>query len=244
MPTTKRDLGGAGSSCQLMPHLQHWTDPVPGAHGVPTRAARATRTFRSTPRRADRDTMTRRARRRARAQLEAGLGHAGHRLGHGDGAGAASATRRRAAHAPTTSPTRRLAGYARGVMDGPRRATGRRPRPRHATPTHLHVSPLFACLGALSLVVAGAAVGSLTTGGALAATVADPGNGGGHVSIMNSMARAFANSSTPVALPPPRRRRRRRRPHWPAPRPSGHMRSSGSRRTGRCRARRGSTSPA
>ncbi len=61
---------------------------------------------------------------------------------------------------------------------------------------------MFACLGALSLVVAGAALGSLSTGGASAATVADPGNGGGHVSIMNSMARAFADSPAAAALPP------------------------------------------
>ncbi len=46
---------------------------------------------------------------------------------------------------------------------------------------------------------------------ASAATVADPGNGGGHVSIMNSMARAFADSPAAAALPPPPPR-----PHRPA----------------------------
>ncbi len=50
--------------------------------------------------------------------------------------------------------------------------------------------------------VGGAAAGSLSTGGAGAATVAAPGNGQGQsVSIMNRMANAFANSPATAALP-------------------------------------------
>jgi len=74
-------------------------------------------------------------------------------------------------------------------------------RPRHAAPVRLRVSPLFACFGALSLVVAGATLGSVSTGGALAATVINPGNGGGSVSIMNRMANTFASSPSAATLP-------------------------------------------
>jgi hypothetical protein len=64
------------------------------------------------------------------------------------------------------------------------------------------MSPVFACLVALVLTAGGAALGSIRTGGALAATVPDPGDGHGQsVSIMNRMAKAFAASDTAVALP-------------------------------------------
>ena len=74
-------------------------------------------------------------------------------------------------------------------------------RPRHAAPLRLRVSPLVACLGSLALVVGGATVGSVGTGGAQAATVVDPGNGGGSVSIMKGMTRAFATTPSAATLP-------------------------------------------
>ncbi len=98
--------------------------------------------------------------------------------------------------------------YAQGACRLPRpvgaSALGPRPRhrPQHSAPARLRVSPLVACLGAFSLVVGGAALGSLSTGGALADTVMNPGTGGGRVSIMNGMARAFASSPGAATLPP------------------------------------------
>jgi len=78
---------------------------------------------------------------------------------------------------------------------------GRR-RPRHAAPVRLRISPAFACVVAFSLVVGGAALGSLSTGGALAAAVPVPSGGQGQsVTIMNPTASPFANSTSTVALP-------------------------------------------
>jgi len=78
-------------------------------------------------------------------------------------------------------------------------------RPRHAAPVHFRISPVVSCLVALTLVGGGAALGSLGTGGALAATlpvpVPVPGQGQS-VSIMNQMANSFADSPSTVALPP------------------------------------------
>jgi len=93
--------------------------------------------------------------------------------------------------------------YALGALEIPRLVglTPSRHRPRHSTRFRLRISPIVACVGALSLVVGGAALGSLSTGGALAATVSNPGNGGGSVSIMNGMANTFANSPGAAALP-------------------------------------------
>ena len=75
-------------------------------------------------------------------------------------------------------------------------------RPRHGAPVRLRVSPLVSCLGALSLVVGGAGLGSSSAGGALADTVVNPGHRGGDVSIMNGMANAFASSPSTATLPP------------------------------------------
>ncbi len=94
-----------------------------------------------------------------------------------------------------------------GAIGLPRTARSRSPRqPRHAAPAQLGISPVFACLVALALTAGGAALGSVTTRGALAATVADSGSDhsgdhGQNVSIMNRMAKAFANSESAVALP-------------------------------------------
>ncbi len=77
-----------------------------------------------------------------------------------------------------------------------------RRRPRHAAPVRLRISPIFACLVAFSLVVGGAALGSLSTGGALAAAVPVPSEGQGQsVTIMNPTASPFADSTSTVALP-------------------------------------------
>ncbi len=94
---------------------------------------------------------------------------------------------------------------ARGAFRLPRQVGSsglrRRHRPRHCAPARLRVNPLFACLGTLCLVVGGAALGSQSTRGALAATVIHPSNGGGSVSIMNRMAKAFASSPSTATLP-------------------------------------------
>ena len=114
----------------------------------------------------------------------------------------------RGAHAARSHGLGQLALYAQGACRLPRPVGSSAPRhrhghrPRHSTRSRLRVSPLFACLGALSLVVGGAALGSLRAGGALADTVINPGNGGGSVSIMNGMAKAFASSPGAAALRP------------------------------------------
>jgi len=98
------------------------------------------------------------------------------------------------------------------LVDVPRivGATRHRHRPSHAAPASLQITPAFACLVALALVVAGAALGSVSTGGALAATAvpaadtgsgAGAGGGGQSVSIMNGMSKAFASSPSAAELP-------------------------------------------
>jgi di-N-acetylchitobiase len=97
--------------------------------------------------------------------------------------------------------------YASGAIRAPRLigTYGRGAQPHHAAPLRLRINPLFACVGTLSLVVGGAALGSLGTGGAVAATTADPGgsgaNNGANVSIMNGMAKAFASAPSTAELP-------------------------------------------
>jgi hypothetical protein len=117
-------------------------------------------------------------------------------------AGERSGPRRRPAHAaPTHGP--RGAPASGGGARAVRRVLGLPGhRARHGARARLRISPLVACLGTLALVVGGATLGSLSTGGAQAATVADPGNGGGNVSIMNGMAKAFADSPSAATLPP------------------------------------------
>jgi len=62
---------------------------------------------------------------------------------------------------------------------------------------------VVACLGALSLVIGGATLGSLTTTGAAATTTQlSPATGDGDsVSIMNQMAQAYSGSRSVIALP-------------------------------------------
>ena len=61
---------------------------------------------------------------------------------------------------------------------------------------------MVACLGALALVAGGAALGSVSTGGALAATEIAPGHGHGqNVSIMDRMAKSFAAAQDAAPLP-------------------------------------------
>ncbi len=128
-------------------------------------------------------------------------------------------TRRARAHPePRAAPRRpRHAARARvgtpetvlalGTLVGRAVALGLGPgrhRPRHCAPVRLRISPVFACLSALSLVVAGAALGSLSTGGAQAATppVAGTSQGEGQsVSIMNPSANSLATSQSVVPLP-------------------------------------------
>ena len=149
--------------------------------------------------------MTRRVRWRARADIAARRGvsrarasrcRARARRNGGD------ATPSRARHTLALDPP--LSVYALGALDVSRIVgiARHRHRPRHAAPVRLRIRPVFACLVALSFVAGGAALGSLSTGGALAATVANPGNGWRtDVSIMNGMAKAFASSPSAVALP-------------------------------------------
>jgi hypothetical protein len=73
----------------------------------------------------------------------------------------------------------------------------------------LRINPIVAGVATLSLAVGGATLGSLDTGGAVAATTVDPGGGAGNagsaganVSIMNGMAKAFASAPTTADLPP------------------------------------------
>jgi hypothetical protein len=76
-----------------------------------------------------------------------------------------------------------------------------RRRPRHASRVQLRVTPLVACVGAVALVVAGATLGSLSTGNAQA--MLDPGptpGAGTQASIMDRMA-GIHRSAHPIALP-------------------------------------------
>jgi len=108
---------------------------------------------------------------------------------------------RRGAHAAPTRlrwPTHRLSAVL-PVWTRPRHAA-----PRHAAPRQLRVAPVVACLGALALVTGGAALGSVGTGGALAATTVSPGTGHGHgqdVSIMDKLAKRYAASRHAISLP-------------------------------------------
>ena len=75
------------------------------------------------------------------------------------------------------------------------------PRPRRR---EVRVTPVMACAGSLVLVMVGGALGSLGTGGAVAATQPPPtsaGQGQG-VTIMHRMEQAFATSPATVVLPP------------------------------------------
>ena len=86
----------------------------------------------------------------------------------------------RAGPAARFDRTRGVWSRCAGAVRFPRvRGRGRPHRPRHAAPGHLHISPLFACLASLSLVAAGATLGSLGTGGAQAAGVSGAGAGAG-----------------------------------------------------------------
>ncbi len=110
----------------------------------------------------------------------------------------------RGAHRVRSGPVRRRWSHALGTLELPGviAPTGGAHRARRAAPVGLRITPALACLLALALVAGGAALGSLSTGGALAATVTDPGAGHGqNVSIMNRMAKAFASSSSVAALP-------------------------------------------
>jgi len=103
--------------------------------------------------------------------------------------------RRAAAHAATARPVswRALGGVGRLWA-----------RPRHAATHQLRVAPAAACLGSLALVVTGATLGSLGTGGALAATTAAPAVTRGHgqdVSIMDILAKQYA-ARRAAPLPP------------------------------------------
>jgi Glycosyl hydrolases family 18 len=120
------------------------------------------------------------------------------------GPGAAGRTLERSGSAPTPH---RAAHAARSPWTG-----WTVPRPghhaRHVAPARLHISPFFACIGALVLVAGGAALGSVGAGGALAATVshgipnAGPGGGvGGNVSTSNAMAQGFAGAPSAAILP-------------------------------------------
>ncbi|HLI74341.1 MAG TPA: glycosyl hydrolase family 18 protein [Acidimicrobiales bacterium] len=81
-------------------------------------------------------------------------------------------------------------------------------RPRHAPRRWLRISPTTACLTALALVLGGATLGSLTTGGALAVNGAASGThrAGLQSSIMGRMAnaeRAMHTLTLPAASAPP-----------------------------------------
>jgi len=78
--------------------------------------------------------------------------------------------------------------------------------PRHAAPLSVGINPVLACIGALALVVGGAALGSLDSGGASAASINPgprpaPDNGGGNASTLDQMVDALAVSPNVVALP-------------------------------------------
>jgi spore germination protein YaaH len=76
--------------------------------------------------------------------------------------------------------------------------------PRHAAPVELRVSPAVACLTALLLVVAGAALGAAYSGGgAVAAAPVRPAGGQSQgPSIMKSMAQSYSGAQSSIVLPP------------------------------------------
>ncbi|HUI03641.1 MAG TPA: glycosyl hydrolase family 18 protein, partial [Acidimicrobiales bacterium] len=147
------------------------------------------------------------------------IGHRRHRIltSAADAAALAGATARYrlAAHqTPRARPRHAAArrGPGRADTGAPRRsgragpgARRRAPagrRPRHAAPRRMPVPPALACLMTLSLVVGGATLSTLVTGGAGAATPASTdGTQGRSVTIMHRMAQDFAGAATVRALP-------------------------------------------
>jgi len=109
---------------------------------------------------------------------------------------------RRPLHAASTHRARHLTRLRLARPATRLRLARPAPKPRHASALEFRVAPLAACLGSLVLVAGGAALGSLSTGGASAATAVTARVGTGQdVSIMGALAKRYATSSHVISLP-------------------------------------------